>query len=368
MTDTTRQIPSRPVAIVTSDALNRFAAEVFASAGMSDHHAGTVADVLVWANLRGVDSHGVARIPRYVDMIHAGDLNPKPAISVRTETVASVVIDADRAAGPVAMSAAMSAAVEKAKSAAIGLALVRQTTHTAALGFYTLAATREGMAAIALAASGPNMAYHGARAAGVSTSPISIAVPGGERGPIVLDMATGIVSVGKLLQAKRTGQAIPPGSALDRDGNPTTDPDAAQIPLPMAGPKGSGLALLIECITSPIVSSPILADALEGAQESRRHRQNGLALAIDVARFGDPRAFRREIDRLVKAVKALPLDANTGEVLLPGERGDRVFAERSRAGIPIPRTTFDELGALAERLGVRMVDTTPAAGAATPPR
>src|SRR6266581_9559536 len=154
----------------SADALKRFASDIFARAGMPETDAAVVADVLVWANLRGVDTHGVTRIPRYVDLIEAGDMNPKPAITVRTETAASVLIEADRAPGPVAMTTATTAAVRKAREAGIGVALVRATPHTAALGYYTLAAVREGMAAIALSASWPNMAYHGARAAGVSTS------------------------------------------------------------------------------------------------------------------------------------------------------------------------------------------------------
>jgi len=213
-------------------ALERFATDVFTRTGMTRADAALVADVLVWANLRGVDTHGVMRIPRYVDLIETGEMNPRPAIAIRTETPASVLIEADRAAGPVAMMRGTTEALRKARDAGVGLALVRATTHTAALGYYTLAAAREGMAAIALAASWPNVAYHGARAAGVSTSPISIAVPGAQ--PIVLDMATSVVSMGKLNQAKRTGEPIPEGWALDKDGNPTTDPQAAQIPLPMA--------------------------------------------------------------------------------------------------------------------------------------
>ncbi len=340
--------------LVAAEALRRFARQVFVRAALSEAHAGLVADVLVWANLRGVDTHGVARIPRYVDLIHAGDMNPQPAIAVHTETVASVLIDADRAPGPVAMTAAMTAAVDKARAAGIGLALVRRTTHTAALGYYTLAAAHEGMAGIALSASWPNMAYHGARAAGVSTSPISIAVPGGDRGPVVLDMATGVVSMGKLVQAKKSGHAIPLGWALDANGHPTTDPRAAQIPLPMAGPKGSGLALMIECLTSLLVANPLLAEYFEGTAEGRRHRQNGLAIAIDVARFGDPRAFGREVDRLATGLKALPPDSSDGEILLPGERANRTSAARSRDGIPVPGVIRDELRSLAERLGVEM--------------
>src|SRR5258708_12348666 len=188
-------------------------------------------------------------------------MDPGAESAVCTEPPASVRMEAERAGGPGAMLRGTTAAVRKARDAGVGLALVRATTHTAALGYYTLAAAREGMAAIALAASWPNVAYHGTRAAGVSTSPISIAVPGAE--PLVLDMATSVVSMGKLNQAKRTGEAIPEGWALDKDGNATTDPQAAQIPLPMAGPKGSGLSLLIECITSLVASNPLLSDALQ---------------------------------------------------------------------------------------------------------
>jgi LDH2 family malate/lactate/ureidoglycolate dehydrogenase len=336
----------------TSEELRRFATNIFSRAGLPQSDAAVVADVLVWANLRGVDTHGVMRIPRYVDLIESGDLNPRPAIRVQKETPASVLIEADRAAGPVAMTRAAAEAVRKARDAGVGLALARATTHTAALGYYTLMIARQGMAGIALAGSWPNVVYHGSRAAGVSTSPISIAVPGGD--PVVLDMATSVVSMGKLNQAKRTGEPIPAGWALDAQGNPTTDPQAAQIPLPMAGPKGSGLSFMVECLASLIASNPLLAESLEGTPEGRRHRQNGFVMAIDLAQFGDPQAFSREVDRLVKALKALPIDKEVGEILMPGERGRRTFERRTREGIPIPRAVHDELSALAERLGVAM--------------
>src|SRR5206468_12981207 len=130
--------------------------------------------------------------------------NLRPPIKTCTETAAAVLVDADRAAGPLAMATATSAAVRLARDAGVGLGLVRATTHTAALGYYTLTAAHEAMAGLALAASGPFMAYHGTRAAGVSTNPVSIAVPGGARGPVVLDMATGVVARGKLVQARKT--------------------------------------------------------------------------------------------------------------------------------------------------------------------
>src|SRR5262245_35063956 len=243
---------------VMPDALKRFATSIFSRSGLPQADAAVVADVLVWANLRGVDTHGVMRIPRYVDLIQSRDMNPRPAIRILTEPSASVLIEADRAAGPVAMTRAAAEAVRKARDAGIGLAIARATTHTAALGYYTLAIAEQAMAGIALAGSWPNVVYHGSRAAGVSTSPLSIAVPGGE--PVVLDMATSVVSMGKLNQAKRAGKAIPAGWAIDGQGNPTTDPDTAQTPLAMGGPKGSGLSFMVECLASLIASNPLLAE------------------------------------------------------------------------------------------------------------
>ena len=240
-----------------------------------------VAEVLVWANLRGVDTHGVTRIPRYVELIEQGDMNPRPEIRIRSETAAAVLIEADRAAGPVAMMRGVSEAMRKARDAGVGLALVRATTHTAALGYYTLEIAKAGMAGTALAGSWPNVIYHGSKAAGVSTSPISIAVPGGE--PVVLDMATSIVSMGKLNQAKKAGKSIPEGWALDAEGRPTTDPQSAQTPLPMGGAKGSGLSFMVECLASLIASNPLLAESLERTPAGARHRQNGFVLAIDLS-------------------------------------------------------------------------------------
>jgi ureidoglycolate dehydrogenase (NAD+) len=342
----------RPAALTTAAALHRFTRDVFVAAGFSDVHAAIVADVLVWADLRGVDSHGVTRIPMYVRLLDAGDLNPMPAVRIRTDTPAAVVFEMDRAPGPVAMTTASAAAIGKAREAGIGVAIARATTHTAALGYYTSGVARDGMAAIAFAASVPMMAYHGARVVGASTSPISIAVPGGARGPLVLDMATSVISAGGLAQARRAGRPIPPGFALDAKGMPTTDPAAATIPRPLGGHKGSGLSLLIECLASLLASNPIIADAL--TTEGGPHKQNGVVIAVDVARFADLSVFRAEVERLLDAVKALPREPGVAEILVPGERGDRTFERRSREGIPISPTTLDELARVADRFRVTM--------------
>lgn len=336
---------------MSPEALRTLARDIFTAAGMAGEQASLVADVLVWADLRGMGSHGVLRVPRYVELMRKGDLNVRPQMRVLGETAATALLDADRAAGPVAMMRAAELAIAKARDAGIGLALARSTTHTAALGYYTQHGARAGLAMIAVSASGPNMAYHGARAAGVSTAPLSIAVPG-DAEPLALDMGSGVVSLGKLMQARRSGEPLAAGLALDRNGAPSTDARAAAIPLPLGGAKGSGLALMIECLASLLSGSPILAEALEGTPAGRRHTQNGFVIAIDVARFVALPLFRREVERLTKNLKSLPAQPDA-EILMPGERGSRNAAKR-RSDVPIAPALLEELRALANSLGVEV--------------
>jgi LDH2 family malate/lactate/ureidoglycolate dehydrogenase len=336
---------------VKPDALRSLAGNIFVRAGMADEQAALVADVLVWADLRGMGSHGVMRVPRYVELMRKGDMNVRPRINTVIDMPAAALIDVDRAAGPIAMMHATETAIDKARQAGIGLAIVRSTTHTAALGYYTQRGARAGMAMIAVSASGPNMAYHGARTAGVSTAPLSIAVPGDDE-PLALDMGSGVVSLGRLMQARRTGEALAPGLALDREGSPTTDPRAATTPLPLGGAKGSGLALMIECLASLLAGNPILAEALEGTPAGRRHTQNGLVIAIDAALFLPLESFRKEVERLKKNLKHLPAQAGA-EILMPGERGSRT-AKKRQADVPVAPAVMEELRALAGSLGVEV--------------
>ena len=335
---------------IPAERLEAWVSRVFLNGGMLQQDADTVARVLVWANLRGMDTHGVVRVPRYMEWLRSGELNARPAMTTRNEAPACVLLEADRAAGPVSMVLATDLALGKAQAAGIGLCLVRGTTHTAALGYYTHRAAEAGMAAIAFSASGPNMAYHGARVAGVSTAPLALAVPGAD-GPIALDMASGVVSLGRLALARRKGEALEPGWALDAQGLPTTDPRQAKLPLPLGGAKGSGLSLLIECLTSLLAGNPLLAEVLEGTPQGRRHRQNGAIIALDIARFVEPMQFGREVARLARDIKALPPQSGE-EILVPGERGARAAAQRSRDGIPLPEPVLEELRALARSLNM----------------
>ena len=193
------------------------------------------------------------------------------------------------------------------------------------------------------------MPYHGARGAVMGTNPISIAVPGGEE-PLLFDMATSAISMGKVMAARRTGAPLEPGWAADQDGVPTTDAKAAAMVLPLGGPKGSGLAVMIECLASLLGGHPLIADALQETGEGSKHRQNALLIAIDIGKFVDLAEFRAEVQRLVEALKALPLAPGSDEVLMPGERGYRTMRQRSEKGIPLPPALVAELAAISARL------------------
>ncbi len=338
--------------VLSAETLAAFAAAIFEAAGMSRDHAAKIAEVLVWADLRGAPSHGVQRIPRYIEIIDAGEMNVRPEIKIARDLPGAVLIEADRAPGQVAMSLAAAEAARKAKLCGIGLALVRRTTHTAALGYYTRLAALEGVAAIAGSASWPNMIYHGAHEVGVATNPLSIAVPRGKDEPLILDMATGVVALGKIVHAARTGRPIPEGWALDQDGNPTTDPAKAALPLPLGGPKGSGLSLMIECIASLITANPLIAETLEDTEEGKKHRQNAFIIAIDIASFGAGDGFARDLERTIADLKALPRQQGIDEILMPGERGARERERRRKAGITVPAATWKDIARIAARFGV----------------
>lgn len=333
--------------------LERFAAAIFTAAGVAPDLARPWAEVLVWANLRGTDSHGVIRIPRYIELLRKKAINPAPDMRVERRAGAIAVLEADRAPGGPAMIRAMDEAIARARDLHVGWCAARNITHAGAIGYFALRAAAAGMAGIVVTASGPLMAYHGARVAGVSTNPLAVAVPAGRRRPFLLDMSTSTVSNGKVLAARDRGVAVPSGWGLDADGRDTTDPKAIKTLTPLGGPKGSGLSTLIECLASLAVGNPLIAVALAaGGGFPENPVLNGVAIAVDLAVLGDLSAFRGEVDRLGDALSGLPLADGVPRLYLPGERGDAVLAEREAAGVPVPAGTWTRLVATAKELGV----------------
>lgn len=327
--------------------LESFAKALLAAGGYTPDHAARTAEVLVWANLRGADSHGVLRIPRYLEMVKLGKIAPKAQPFITQQSGATAVLDAKRAPGPSAMTAAMLTGLDLAAHNGIGCCVARDISHAGAVGYYAQQASDRNMVGVVMTASGPLMAYHGAAQSALSTNPLSIAVPSGGD-PILLDMSTSAVALGKVMQAKDAGTTIPEGWGVDENGHATQDPNAVATLLPMAGPKGSGLSLMIEILCSLLANNPVIAPALEG----KGGAMNGLAIAIDIARFCDPATFGANVRHLSGLLHDLPKAPGTDAVLLPGERGFACARERQANGVPLASGTLTKLAALAADLGV----------------
>ncbi len=345
--------PAKPAKVLVSAGdLKALVAGIFKARGASDADAGCVADALVWANLRGIDSHGVSRVPRYTELFDKGESVADAAVTVERPRPAIAIVDAHAAPGPVALTLAADEAIARAREAGIGWATVRGTVHTGAIGYYTSKIAQAGYAAIGVVAGVPNMAYAGAKGAAVATSPLSVAVPAGKHEVVLLDMATAVMALGRIAQLKAAGKELPPGVALTADGEPTTDPALAKVPTPVGGAKGAGMSLVFEMLASGLAANPIVPAYHSGGKEGRRHRQNAFLLAVDVAAFLPLDEFTATIDDTVDAIKSLPAADGTAEILIPGERGRRSHAERAASGIPLGPKVWRELTEIATSLDV----------------
>ncbi|MBF9034333.1 Ldh family oxidoreductase [Rhodobacterales bacterium HKCCE2091] len=342
------------------DALRGYAEALLTAGGFASDDARQTADLLVWANLRGVDSHGVLRIPRYVEMVEQGSMVSRgtPPREVGGRGAVRVLVGG-RCPGAVGMNAAVEVAADLAASHGIGWCAARAISHAGAIGYFTSKLAARGLVGIAMTASKPLMSYHGAIGEALSTNPLSVAIPAGaSRQPILLDMSTAAVALGKIMAAKDAGRDIPEGWAVDAEGRTTTDPDKVAALLPMAGPKGSGLSMMIEMLTSVLAGNAVIGPVLAG---TKKGGFNGMVLAVDPAAFGETDAFAAEVARLADAIHALPAASGTDAVLLPGERGAATAAVRARDGIPLAAGTSARLAALAGKLGVAIpeaLDTT----------
>jgi ureidoglycolate dehydrogenase (NAD+) len=183
-------------------------------------------------------------------------------------------------------------------------------------------------------------------------------VPSGN-GPILLDMASSAIANGKILQARNTGEALPKDTVLTADGEPTIDPKQAEILLPLGGPKGSGLGLMFEMLTSILASAPIQARAL-GPEKRDRHTGNTAMLAIDIETFRPLAGFTHDADALTAILKALPRQTGFDEITLPGERSQRTETRRRKTGIPIPAKLWEELEGIGKKYSIKLLATLPA--------
>lgn len=334
--------------------LTKFTEDALKAAGASDDEARTVANHLVQANLYGVDSHGVIRIPEYIDEIEHGRMKTKTSPKVVKESKITAVIDAQFGFGQVAAKMAMELAMKKAKEHGIGGVTVHNCGHTGRIGAYPVMAAKENMIGIVwVKGAGPGVSPYGGKSAPLGTSPFTWAVPTGTSGePMFADYATSVSSEGKIRVMMSKGMKLPPNWLLDKEGKPTDDPATLYTGgsiLTFGAHKGYGLALMVEALGGALSGGGV-ADDFVGA--------NGVfAEAINIEDFVPVSEFKANIDKLIKKLRASPPQEGFTEVMVPGDPEYREERKRAKDGIYVNDKIWGDISKAVERYHVAMPAT-----------
>jgi L-2-hydroxycarboxylate dehydrogenase (NAD+) len=339
-----------------AEALEDFVAALFKAHGLTEEDARFVAWCLVEADARGVISHGVGRVPIYLERLRRGLVKSRPALAIEELAPAVARLDGDDGLGFVVGRRGMAEAVRRARDFGIGVVFAHRSTHFGMAATYLLKAIEAGMAAFVFTNASPAMPVWGGRIPFLGTSPFAFGTPGGQKSaPIVLDMATSVVARGKIRRAAARGEAIPTGWALDAEGRPTTDARKAYegLILPLGGPKGSGLSLMMEILAGVMSGSAFGGEVGNQYFDHDRPQNVGhcfIALRANLAVSADD--YRERLDALVARAKACPPVEEGQPILMPGEPEARSAAARRRDGIPLPAEDSAALAGEAARAGV----------------
>jgi ureidoglycolate dehydrogenase (NAD+) len=341
---------------VDHEDLREFSERVLQAAGVADEHAAIVAEALVRASLRGIDSHGVARLEVYAKKFEGGGFNPDPDITVTEAGDALRLVDADDGPGQSAGLVAMDAAMEAATECGVGWSFVRNSNHFGTGAYYTQRAAEEGYVGFGTTNVGSDVVPFGGAEATLGTNPISFSIPTDRSFPVTLDMATSVVAMGTIDHVAATeDDAIPDHCALDADGEPTTDPHAVSALRPVGGPKGYGLAMVVDVLagiltdTNPSYGVGPLYDEFD-----RPMRLGHCMAAIDVSALRDPDQFREEVGEYVDRLKAVPTREGFDEVKVPGEIEAETRRRNEAEGIPLRDGTVESLRRLEDRYAVEL--------------
>jgi LDH2 family malate/lactate/ureidoglycolate dehydrogenase len=341
---------------ISPDALKTFTNEVFERLGLLPEDASLVSDCLVKANLRGVDSHGVSRIPIYAKRLRLKLVNPKPNIRATRVAPAASLVDGDDGMGMVVGTRAMAEAIAIAGESGVGLTGVRRSTHYGMAAYYVLQAISQDCIGFAFSNASPGMPPWGGSKPVLGVNPIAVGVPAGRRPPFLLDMAMSVMARGKIRLAALRGEPIPEGIALDAQGRPTTDGSEVfkgGTVLPFGGYKGSGLALWME-IMGGVFTGAAFAGEMRSLYDdfSGPQRIGHAFMAIRPGLFMPLEEFKDRMDTMIERYRNSPKAEEFDEILMPGELEEREETKRRTTGIPVPPEIAQELRREAEELGV----------------
>ncbi len=333
--------------------LGRVVADIFSACGMSSQDAWLVADSLVHADLRGIHSHGVMRVPVYVGKLLDEGVDPRGEPGIARDHGAALVIDGANAMGQVAVSFAMRAAIERAERSGVCAAAVANSNHCGAMDYYALMASEADMIGVVTTNALPTMAPHGGADRILGINPIGISLPAGDHPAVVLDTSFGATARGRIEVYQQKGLELPEGWAMDADGRPTTDPAVALTGLisPVGAHKGSGLALMTGLL------STVLTDAAYGTRLGSVDkgplpgRDGQFVLVINPAAFDEIKSVKARTDQAVEEILRSRRAPGFDEVVPPGRPEANLMEEFAEDGIPLNLETLAHIKAAAKRLG-----------------
>ncbi|MBI3957264.1 MAG: Ldh family oxidoreductase [Chloroflexi bacterium] len=339
---------------VPADELLALVTDVFVACEMSATDAALLADSLVYADLSGIHSHGVLRVPEYIKKLTSGGVNPAGRPSIVRDAGACLVVDGGNSMGQIGMNFATQRVIERAALHGIAAAGVRGSNHSGAMAYYARQAILHGMIGIATTNALPTMAPWGGAERILGINPLGVAIPAGEERPIVFDAAFSGSSHGKIRIYQQKGWSLPDGWALDREGRPTTDPAAAidGLLMPIGGFKGTALALIMGVLSS-MLSGAAYGTELGDMERGPRPGQDGhFVAAIRVEAFEELARFQSRVDGAIRQIHACRPAAGVERIYAPGELEFLRQEEYRARGIPLNDVTLADLGSAAAGVGI----------------
>jgi L-2-hydroxycarboxylate dehydrogenase (NAD+) len=341
---------------VSLERLRDFVARVFTALGLPAADADVVADLMVQADLRGSDTHGVIRVPLYVRRMRAGGVNVKPNIQIVSERDSTALVDGDNAVGHLVMRYATQIAIEKAKRTGVAWVGARMSNHAGPAFLYAMMPNDHDMIGLYLAVGSNNhLPPWGGSDLLLGTNPIAIAVPTQDEPPLVLDMAPTVAAYGKVRLKAQRGEQMPVGWMIDRQGKPLTDPKRVEegYLLPIGDYKGYGLSLMFGLLAGVLNRAAFGREIFDWQKDPGRTTNTGhaiVALAIDT--FMPAAEFRRAADQVVRDIRNSQKLPGVERIWLPGEQSAMKHADRTAKGIPMPKQLRESLDAVARDLGI----------------
>lgn len=342
-----------------AETLRTFCQECLLKRDMAPEDAFIVADSLVRANLRGVDSHGVTRLGIYVKRLGMGLINPRPNIKVSSESEATLLVDGDNGPGQVVAIRTLDLGLDKVKQSGSVSIGVKHSNHYGAGAYHVQHAVAQDTIAFAYSNAPPTMAPWGGVEPYIGTNPYAYGVPAGEHEPIIFDMATSVVARGKIIMAARTGEPIPEGWAIDEDGLPTTDAQAALegTVLPFGGPKGYAIALMVDIMAGVLTGAgfgPRVKDIYKNFDEPQD--VGAFFQLTDINHFMPIATFKSRVDQMIDEIKSVRKAQGTEQIFLPGEIENQMEQQRFSSGITLGPEALEELEKVGKDCSVNIDD------------